>query len=152
MKYILQLSDAERLTLQQLSLNHRHRDIRTRAAGLLLLARGLKPKEAAKELSVSHPSIYNWTKTWNENGICGLLTGHNGGRYAALSADMIATALSVANQEAVSLRKIADHIRAEYGSFPCTLETLSTAMKTAGQSYKRIRYSHKSLARQKNAV
>ncbi|POZ60215.1 transposase, partial [Chromobacterium alticapitis] len=29
------------MTLQQLALNHRHRDIRTRATGMLYLARGL---------------------------------------------------------------------------------------------------------------
>uniref|UniRef100_UPI003F797EBA helix-turn-helix domain-containing protein n=1 Tax=Chromobacterium amazonense TaxID=1382803 RepID=UPI003F797EBA len=64
MKCTVQLTEAERLTLQQLALNHRHRDIRTRATGMLFLARGLKPKEIATEIGVSHQSLYNWSKAW----------------------------------------------------------------------------------------
>ncbi|MCP9269384.1 hypothetical protein M5U04_15120 [Xenorhabdus sp. XENO-1] len=43
LKSNITLSEAERITLQQLALNHRHRDIRTRGTGLLMLARGIKP-------------------------------------------------------------------------------------------------------------
>ena len=41
MKCVLELSEVEKLTLEQLSLNHWHRDIRTRAAGLLMLGNGM---------------------------------------------------------------------------------------------------------------
>jgi len=44
---VVELSEAEEVTLQQLSINHRHRDTRTRAAGLLLLGRKIKPKVIA---------------------------------------------------------------------------------------------------------
>jgi transposase len=45
MKCTVELTDVERHTLQQLSLNHRHRDFRIRATGLLLRARGLKVQD-----------------------------------------------------------------------------------------------------------
>ena len=46
---VVELSEAEEVTLQQLSINHRHRDTRTRAAGLLLrlCAEGYRPREVA---------------------------------------------------------------------------------------------------------
>jgi hypothetical protein len=39
MKCVVELSEVEETTLQQLSINHKHRDTRTRAAGLLMLGR-----------------------------------------------------------------------------------------------------------------
>ncbi|MGF6969266.1 hypothetical protein OKW43_006361 [Paraburkholderia sp. WC7.3g] len=39
MKCVVELSEAEEMTLQQLSINHMHRDTRTRAAALSLLGR-----------------------------------------------------------------------------------------------------------------
>jgi hypothetical protein len=60
MKCIVELSEVEEITLQQLSINHRHRDTRTRAAGLLLLDRKVMPKVIAEQLGVSDQSVYNW--------------------------------------------------------------------------------------------
>jgi hypothetical protein len=57
---VVELSEAEEVTLQQLSINHRHRDTRTRAAGLLLLGRKIKPKVIAGQLGVGDQSVYNW--------------------------------------------------------------------------------------------
>jgi hypothetical protein len=53
MKGVLKLSEAEKLALKQLSLNHRHRDIRTRSAGLVLLVNGWTAPKAAARLGVS---------------------------------------------------------------------------------------------------
>src|SRR5579863_1406871 len=60
MKCTVELTDVERHTLQQLSLNHGHRDFRMRATGLLLRARGLKVHDVARELEVSYQTVYNW--------------------------------------------------------------------------------------------
>ena len=84
MKCTVELTDVERHTLQQLSLNHRHRDFRIRATGLLLRARGLKVQDVARELEVSCQTAYNWAHAWREFGVCGLLVGHKGGRPLAL--------------------------------------------------------------------
>ena len=59
MKCTVELTDVERHTLQQLSLNHRHRDFRIRATGLLLRARGLKVQDVARELEVSCQTVYS---------------------------------------------------------------------------------------------
>ena len=70
MKCTIKLSEAERHTLQQLSVNHRHRDIRTRAAGLLLLGSGLSAPKAAISLQVSAQSIYNWSPACGRSKAC----------------------------------------------------------------------------------
>lgn len=151
MKCTVQLTDVERLTLQQLALNHRHRDIRTRATGILLLGRQLKPQPIADELGVSHQSVYTWAKAWRESGLCGLLVGHAGGRPLAMSAEMTATAVEVARTESLTLAEIAKQVEAIHNQpLPCTLETLSRALKSAGLSYKRARFSLKKTATRKN--
>ncbi|MEM5372889.1 helix-turn-helix domain-containing protein, partial [Paraburkholderia azotifigens] len=60
MKCVVLLSEVEKLTLEQLSLNHRHRDIRNRAAGVLLVGNGMSAPRAATRLGVSVQSPYNW--------------------------------------------------------------------------------------------
>ncbi|CAE6844871.1 hypothetical protein R69658_06893 [Paraburkholderia aspalathi] len=152
MKCIIKLSEAERHTLQQMSVNHRHRDIRTRAAGLLLLANGLSAPKAAGALDVSAQSIYNWCRLWKEQGLCGLLSGHGGGRPRALSEAMLATAAEVARTESKTLGQIAKRIEAVHGEpMPCALETLSVALRREGFSFKRNRFSLKKSATRKTS-
>ena len=147
MKCVVELSEAEETTLQQLSINHKHRDTRTRAAGLLMLGRRIKPKVIAEQLSVSGQSVYNWSHAWRDSGVCGLMGGHNGGRPRALSDAMIATALDVARTESLTLAQIAQRVQAIHGEpLPCRIETLGEALKHEGFSFKRNRYALKKSA------
>src|ERR1700761_3310405 len=107
MKCVVVLKAVEEVTLQQMSINHRHRDTRTRAAGLLMLGRGLKARAIAAQLGVSGQSVYNWSHAWRERGICGLMGAHNGGRHALLTEAQIAVALEIARAEALTLGGIA---------------------------------------------
>ena len=61
MKCVVELTEAEDQTLQQLSVNHKHRDARNRAAGVLLLGRRVKLTEIAKWLA--HTSSFVSMKT-----------------------------------------------------------------------------------------
>jgi transposase len=150
MKCVVELTEAEDQTLQQLSVNHRHRDARTRAAGVLLLGRRVKLTEIASKLGVSGQSVYNWAHAWREHGVCGLLTGHKGGRPRALSEGMLATATEVARTESMTLGQIARHIEVVHGEpMPCALETLSVALRREGFSFKRNRFSLKKSATRK---
>jgi transposase len=152
MKCTVKLSEAEKHTLQQMSVNHRHRDIRTRAAGLLLLGTGLSAPKAAAALEVSAQSIYNWLRLWKKQGLCGLLSGHGGGRPRALSEAMLVTATEVARAQSMTLGQIAKHIEAVHGEpMPCALETLSVALRREGFSFKRNRFSLKKSATRKTS-
>jgi hypothetical protein len=78
-KCTLSLTAEETLTLKQLALNHRHVDFQRKAAGLLQLAQGTRPKEIARELDVTQQSVYLWLGAWRERGLVGLMGGHAGG-------------------------------------------------------------------------
>ncbi|MBB5411229.1 hypothetical protein HDG34_005189 [Paraburkholderia sp. HC6.4b] len=60
MKCVVELSEAEEMTLQQLSINHMHRDTRMRAAALSPLGHRIKRKLTAEQLGVSGQSICDW--------------------------------------------------------------------------------------------
>jgi transposase len=144
MRHPLILEEAERLTLLQLSLNHRHRDIRYRAAGLLRLSQGLKPQQVCEELGVSHQTPYSWLKAWRTLGIVGLLSGHIGGRPPSLSPEWIASAVKIATEQPLSLAEIAKQVERVHNiELPCNLDTLSRALKRHGITYKRARFSLK---------
>ena len=138
MKCIVELSEAERYTLQQLSSNHRHRDFRLRAAGILLLEGGHKVRDVATDLDVACKSVYNWAHAWHERGLCGLLAGHKGGRPAGLTRAMIATAVETARTGQATLAQIAQTIETVHGcTLPCRPQTLARALRLAGAGYRR---------------
>ena len=143
-KLSLVLTECEVTTLLQLSINHPWRDARTRAAGLLRLHAAEHPTAIGGQLNVSHQSVYNWRDAWESKGLVGLISGHAGGRPLAMSEAMIATAVSVVTQEALSLKGIAERIEAAHQcKLPCTLETLGKMLKRRGFSFKRTRMSLK---------
>ncbi|KVU19956.1 transposase [Burkholderia ubonensis] len=150
MKCVVMLHEAEELTLQQLSINHRHRDFRTRAAGLLMLASKVRPAEVAAKLGASDQSIYNWARAWREQGVVGLLVGHKGGRPRALPDEMVDAAAQFAQAEPLTLGQIAQRLEATFNEpLPCRLETSSAALKRRGFSFKRNRYALKKSATKK---
>jgi len=116
MNSTFKLTREERHTLLQLTMNHAHRDIRTRAMGLLWLARCQTLAQVATELGVSTASVSNWSRAWRERGICGLLGGHAGGRPRALSDAMVATAIEAACAESMTLPKIAKQVEAVHAT------------------------------------
>jgi transposase len=144
MKRTVKLTEPEKQTLQELSLKHRHRDFRIRGRALLELNGGRRVKEIALELGVSDRSVYNWAYAWKRVGLCGLLTGHKGGRPRVLPDAMIATAVEAARVQLLTLRQIALRVEEVHGQpLPCTLATLSAALRHEGFSYKNGRYARK---------
>ncbi|WP_157637575.1 helix-turn-helix domain-containing protein [Burkholderia ubonensis] len=149
MKCELMLAEVERLTLGQLGVNHRHRDIRTRAAVLLLLSSGVSAPKAAERLGVSVQPPYNWVRAWRVGGIAGLLGGHGGGRLRSLSEAMLTTAIQTARSESLTLAQIAQRVEVAHGKLPCRIETLGVALKREGFTFKRNRFSLKKTQRRR---
>lgn len=133
-----------------MSVNRRHRDIRTRAAGVLLLDNGFSAPKTAAGLDVSAQSIYNWSRLWEEQRLCSLLSGHGDGRPRAWSEAMLATAVEVARTESMALVQIAKLIEAVHGDpMPCAQETSSVALRREDFPLKRNRFSLKKSATRK---
>jgi len=147
MKCRVKLDKAEEITLQEMAINHRFKNSRRRATGLLMLARGDKPKIVCEALGVSDQAVYNWAHAWRLGGVCALMGGHNGGRPRALSDDVVEVALEIARAEPLSLPQIARRVEESQGQpLPCKIETLGEALKRGGFTFKRNRFSLKKSA------
>ncbi len=72
MPHRIELTEAERLTLEELSRNHPFPDSRRRALRVLALAKGHLPKVVADILGVTAASVYNGEKWWQTLGLTGL--------------------------------------------------------------------------------
>lgn len=139
----LVLTEVEKLTLEQLGVNHRHRDIRTRATVLVLMSNGLSPPKAAERVGVSVQSPYNWVRAWRADGIVGLLGDHGGARPRALSEMMVTTAVQAASAESLTLTQIAQRVEAIHVELPCRIATLGVVLKREGFTFKPNRFSLK---------
>ena len=64
MKCVVELSEAEEKTLQQMSLNHTHRNMRIRAAGVMMLGGKIKLTEPSM-LTESLAALSSAHRTWH---------------------------------------------------------------------------------------
>ena len=81
-RWILRLSEAERLTLQEGARHHPHPQGRERCAALLKVAQGHSPPWVAKHgllLERDPDSIYQWLRYYEQGGIAALLSRRHGG-------------------------------------------------------------------------
>lgn len=140
----IELNEAERLTLEELSKHHPFWDVRRRALGLLAVAAGERVTTVATVLGVTLQSLRNWKVGWRDLGLMGLLGGHRGGRPSKLTADLLASAAEAARREPLTLHEIADVIReAHPAAPPFSLARLAVGLKREGLSFKRCRLSLK---------
>lgn len=140
----LNLTEAERTTLEELSAHHPYPDFRRRALGILALAKGHKPPVVADVLGVSLPTPYNWAKAWRTHGVMGLLTGHKGGAPVKLTAAMLDTAENIARAAPHKLAEIAQQVHAAHPDAPgFSLDRLSAGLRARGLSFTRTRLSLK---------
>ncbi len=147
----IELTETERLTLEELSQYHPFPDFRRRALGLLALTKGHAPKVVAEILGVAQASVYNWIKAWRTLGVMGLLNGHQGGRPPKLTAELLDTAEAAARAAPLTLREIADGVREAHPQAPTfSLDRLAVGLKARGLSFKRTRLSLKKSPRGTN--
>jgi transposase len=140
----LSLSDAERMTLQELSMHHPYADFRRRALGVLALAKGHPLPLVADILGVTPQTVYNWAKAWHTRGLMGLLSGHQGGAPAKLTAVLLDTAEALARTAPHTLAEIAEHVHAVHPQAPnFSLDRLSVGLRARGLSFTRTRLSLK---------
>jgi transposase len=140
----IELTDVERLTLEELSRHHPFGDFRPRALGVLALSQGHRPRLIADILGVTSQTVYNWAKAWRTRGLMGLLNGHQGGRPAQLTVTLLDTAEAVARSEPCPLKDIARRVNeAHPDAPPFSLDRLAVGLKARGLSWKRTRLSLK---------
>lgn len=81
-RLILQLSEAERVTLEEGAKHHPHPQSRERCAALLKVAAGHSPHWVAKQgllIERDPDSVYQWLRFSQQGGLTALLSRRHGG-------------------------------------------------------------------------
>lgn len=140
----LELTEPEQITLQELAEHHPYPDFRRRALGILALAKGHSFTTVAEILGVALPTPYNWAKAWRNNGLLGLLKGHQGGAPSRLNDAILDTAERIARDAPCTLAEIDRRMREIHPEAPpASLDTLARQLKKRGLTFKRTRLSLK---------
>lgn len=146
------LTPEEIETLEALAWYHPYGDFRLRGLGLLALDAGRKVAEICEILRISDQPLYNWAKAWREQGLMGILKGHQGGPPVKLTAQMLDVAAEIASQESLTLNKISAKLKEHFPDAPSfSVDRLSKGLKARGLSFKRTRLSLKKSARPKSS-
>lgn len=141
---LFELSEPECLTLQELAEHHPYPDFRRRALGLLALAKGHSFPVVADILGVTLPTPYNWAKAWRNQGLVGLLNGHQGGAPTKLRSEWLDTAERIARESPCTLAEIDRQLREIHPeAVKFSLDTLARHLKQRGLSFTRTRLSLK---------
>ncbi|MFM8342246.1 MAG: transposase [Methylomonas sp.] len=139
-----ELSEPECITLQELAEHHPYPDFRRRALGLLALAKGHSFPVVADILGVTLPTPYNWAKAWRNQGVVGLLNGHQGGAPIKLRSEWLDTAERIARESPCTLAEIDRQLREIHpDAATFSLDALARHLKKRGLSFTRTRLSLK---------
>ena len=139
-----ELTEVDRITLEEMGARHRYAAFRLRAKGILSLNARHKPALIAVILGKTPQSVYNWAKWWREDGLVCILDGNKGSPPTKLTPAMLDTAEAVARQAALTLEEIKRRVCVEHPQAPdFSVGCLSAGLKGRGWSFKRTRLSLK---------
>ena len=139
-----ELSEPECIILQELAQHHPYPDFHRRALGLLALAKGHSFPVVADILGVTLPTPYNWAKAWRNQGVVGLLNGHQGGAPIKLRSEWLDTAERIARESPCTLAEIDRQLREIHpDAATFSLDALARHLKKRGLSFTRTRLSLK---------
>ncbi len=117
-KKFIQLSEAEKITLQEGMKNGKSHLFRERCHSLLLSADGYGVKDLAEVFRVSQIMIYNWLRRWEKGGLVGLRDLPGRGRKPILqSADLPQIKLRVqqnAQQLKLAREKLKEDLKRDF--------------------------------------
>lgn len=114
-KKFIELSEVEKITLQEAEKNGKAKIFRARCQCLRLSSEGYQVKELAQVFRVSEISIYTWFKRWEENGIVGLRDKAGRGRKAILRAEDLAVIKEKVQESAQRLKIARQKLKEELG-------------------------------------
>ena len=114
-KKFIELTKAEKITLQEGEKNGKARAFRERCHCLRLSAEGYQVKELASIFRVSEISIYTWLKRWEGGGIVGLRDKTGRGRKPILQATDLAIIKEKVQENAQRLKIAREQLKVELG-------------------------------------
>jgi transposase len=103
-KKFIELTEVEKITLQEGEKNGKAPTFRQRCHCLRLSSEGYAVKELASIFRVSEISIYSWFKRWETGGIVGLRDKQGRGRKPILQAEDLAVIKEKVQENAQRLK------------------------------------------------
>ena len=113
-KYI-ELTEAERTTLQEGHKNGKAQAFQARCHCLILSSEAYQVKELAEIFRVSEISIYGWFKRWEKDGLAGLRDKAGRGRRAILRDEDLSIIKERVQENAQRLKVAREKLKAELG-------------------------------------
>ena len=114
-KKFIELTEAEKITLQEGEKNGKARAFRTRCHCLRLSGEGYQVKELASIFRVSEICIYTWLKRWERGGIVDLRDKTGRGRRAILQPEDLAIIKEKVQENAQRLKIAREKLKVELG-------------------------------------
>ena len=143
MKYIAHLTEAERITLEELMKKHPQARVRTRAHAILLSDRRYKLNLIADIYQVDRDTVSSWLAAWENLGLMGLYDDPRSGRPSKLTPEEIAQAQALLQEDPRSIKRVAAHLQRLFDKV-VSLDTLKRLARKWQLVWKRIRKSLKS--------
>ena len=114
-KKFIELSEVEKITLQEGKKNGTANAFRERCHCLLLSAEGYAVKELAVIFQVGELCVYGWLKRWEKGGIVGLRDKAGRGRRAILKAEDLAVIKENVQKNGQRLKIAREQLKGELG-------------------------------------
>ena len=141
-KFIIGLSLEDRGILEEVIERGSNWRQRQRAQTLLLLDSNLSTADVARTVGVHVRTVNTTRRDWFKNGHKSLLDAARSGAPKKITPEQITSLVLAASTEPLSARQLLAKHLAEGGA-PIHLNTLSTALKRSGMTWKRTRHSLK---------
>lgn len=142
MKYVNPLTEAEKLTLDELMKNSSQARARTRAHAVLLSHRHFKINEIARIYTVDRDTVSRWLSDWETYGLIGLYDDPRSGRPPKLTASEEGGLNHLLQEEPRSMKRLALRVEQVFHKI-VSVDTLKRWAKKTGLVWKRIRKSLK---------
>lgn len=97
------LSEEDLAVIKTAEKTDKRAEVRQRAQGLRLLHEGYAPREVARILAVSQPTVYDWHHRWQESGLAGLSNRPKSGRPRKADATYVERLYEVIEQDPTEL-------------------------------------------------
>lgn len=142
MRYVNALTEAEKVTLEELMKNNNYARVRVRAHAVLLSDRHFKVNDIARIYAVDRDTASRWLSDWETYGLMGLYDEPRCGRPPKLSAHEVAQLNDLLQEDPRSIKRLALRVEQVFHKI-VSLDTLKRWARRSGLVWKRIRKSLK---------
>jgi transposase len=139
----LELTEQDRVALEQVARYGHCWSLRRRAEAILLLAQGRTPTEVAAIVTTRRDSIYIWRRNWLAQGLDGLAEGRHTGRPGMLNEEQLQYLAELADQGTYAIPQLLALLQTRYPQVSMQPQSLRRMMRQLGFRWKRTRYSLK---------